>query len=95
MAHDLADHRLRPAQVRRGLSDGERPGDRQVLEHRARCARQLASRAVAPVKREVDGPECLGEPLGPRPVLVHGTSVAAALSIVNPDGIRAAAARLG
>jgi hypothetical protein len=88
MANDLADHRLRPAQVRRGLSDGERPGHRQVLEHRARRARQLAARAVAPVKREVDGPECLGEPLGPRPVLVHGTSVAAALPIVNPDGIR-------
>ncbi|HEY6312928.1 MAG TPA: hypothetical protein VIY52_19295 [Streptosporangiaceae bacterium] len=33
VGHDLADHRLGPGQMRRGLTDGERPGQRQVLEH--------------------------------------------------------------
>ena len=71
MAHDLADHRLGPPEVRRGLAHRERPGHRQVLKHRARRARQLAARSVAPVKRQVHGPEDLGEPFRLRLLLGH------------------------
>jgi hypothetical protein len=57
VGHDLADHRLRPAHVRRGLADGQRTGQRQVLQHRSRCAVQLAPRPVTTMKRQVDGTE--------------------------------------
>src|SRR5215472_16190145 len=98
MADDLADHRLGPAEVRRRLADGERPGHRQVLQHRAGRARQLAPRAVAPVKRQVHGPEGLGEPLRPHAPVIHSahvTRVPAGQSIVNPDGPGSRLARPG
>jgi hypothetical protein len=37
------------------------------------------------VKRQVDGPEEIGEPFGSSPCIGHGTRVAASQSIVNPD----------
>ncbi len=89
VADDLADDRLSPAQVGGGLTDGEWPSHGQVLQDGARPG-QLAARAVAAMKREVHGPEELGEPLGLRPLLRHATSVPAGISIVNPDGSPAA-----
>jgi hypothetical protein len=86
VGHDLADHRLRPVQVHRGFTHGERPGERQVLEHGPGGARQLAPRSVPTVKRQVDGAEEVGEPFGSGPGVGHVTSVPAARSIVNPDG---------
>jgi arsenical pump membrane protein len=40
------------------------------------------------MKRQVDGPELLGEPLGLRSWIGHATRVPARESIVNPDGFR-------
>jgi hypothetical protein len=74
--------------VRRGLADGERAGQRQVLQDGPGRARQLPTRPVPAVIRQVDGPEELGEPFGPRSFLGHATSVAAGKSIVNPDRSR-------
>jgi hypothetical protein len=83
---DLADHRLRPAQVRRGLPHGERARQRQVLEHRPGRAGQLAPGSIPAVKRQVDGAEEVGEPFGVRPFVGHPIRVPACRSIVNPDG---------
>jgi len=57
MGHDFADHRLRPAHVRRGLADGQRAGQRQVLQNCPRLTGQPAARPVAAVKRQVHGTE--------------------------------------
>jgi hypothetical protein len=54
--------------------DGQRAGQRQVLEYRPRGARQLAPRPVTTMKRQVDGTEKLREPLCPRLFLIHGNS---------------------
>ena len=87
---DLADHRLRPPEVHGGLADGQRARDREVGEHRAGRARQVAARAVAPVVGQVERAEEGGEPLRPRlrvrPVLRHGTTLPTRQYIVNPDG---------
>jgi hypothetical protein len=77
VSDDLADHGLRPVQVRRRLAYGERASHRQVLEHRPRRARQLAPGAVAPVKRQVDGAKELGKAFGVGPLIGHATRVAA------------------
>jgi hypothetical protein len=90
--HDLADDRLGPVQVGRGLAHGQRAGQGQVLEHGPRRSRQLPPRSVAAMKRQVDGPEELREPFGLGLILPHATRVAASRSIVNPDGSRAASA---
>jgi len=63
--------------MRRGLADGERSGQRQVLEDRPRGARQLAPGPVPAMKRQVDGPEELREPFGLRSFLGHATRVPA------------------
>ena len=85
MGDDLADHRLCPAHMHRGLTHSERARQREVLEHLPRRARQLAPGPVPPVKRQVDGAEEISEPFGPRPCISHATKVAASQSIVNPD----------
>jgi hypothetical protein len=69
--HDLADDRLGPGQVLCGLADGERAGQRQVLQDGPGRARQLAPRLIPAMKRRVDGPEDLGEPFGLLPFLPH------------------------
>jgi hypothetical protein len=74
MGHDLADHRLRPAHVRRGLANGQRAGQRQVFQHRPRGAGQLTPRPVTTVERQVNGMEELGEPFCPRLFPNHNNS---------------------
>ena len=74
---DLADHRLSPRHVRRGLTDGERAGQRQVLEDRPRGAHQLAPGPVPAMKRQVDGPEELREAFGLSSFPGHATRVPA------------------
>jgi len=88
VGHDLADHRLRPAHVRRRFPDGERARQRQVLEHRPGRARQLAAGPIPPVKRQVDGAEEVGEPFGRGLCIGHATRVPASQCIVNPDRFR-------
>jgi hypothetical protein len=71
--------------VRRGLADGQRAGQSQVLKYGPGGTGQLAPRPVTTVKRQVDGAEELREPLCLRPFLTHGNSFTASQFIVNPD----------
>ena len=89
VADDLAHHRLRTAQVRRCLADCQRPGQRQVLKYRERGVRQLAARPVSAVESQVHGAEELSELPGLVCIAAHQPRLAARLSIVNPDGLRA------
>jgi hypothetical protein len=86
VADDLADDRLGPGEVCRGLADRQRPSQREVLEHGPGRTRELAAGPVAAVKRQVHRPEQGGEPLGLLTLISHATRVPPALCIVNPDG---------
>ena len=75
MGDDVTYYRLGPVEMARQLTDGHRPGQRQMLEHRPRRRGKPGTLAVPAVEPQVDRGELLGELLCGASGVVHAATM--------------------
>jgi hypothetical protein len=85
---DVADNGLGTVEMKRRLAHGQRPRQREMIQHRPRGSGQSVTWAIAAVEREIHSAKQRGESTRLHVRIGHNTTISPAETIVNPDGFK-------